>query len=591
MDNLKVNFTVMKKLAIILCILLISSDFLFAINGSGTETDPYWGTITTNTVWNTGGQIFADDIEITPGFTLTISPGAFTGTFLNMLSSALTIDAGATLIINPGASATINIIVNEGTLILESFSNEVAAASLIHYSYSGAGISQMKLYLSGGTASGGANIWHYISTPITGVTSASFNTLNLARYVESLSTPTDNYTGWIAYDGYQYSSGATLSAYAFNTLSVTLGYTYHSASDATFTFTGPVNINTLNANLTYSGTSDFQGYNLIGNPFGSCINWDLLVTGGGLRSVDNAIYFTNRGRIASYVGGIGADGGSGTIPPLQGFFVKASSPLGRVTFNSGAIRVHNDEQLRYKKKSSGNNLGSSDTISFVRLKLHNSAESTDMVVRFNKKATSGTDKEYDAFKFSKTSGGLNIWSTSNGSDYSINGLPFPVTTIEIPLGVNIASDGQYKISLAEINKLDNYSMKLKDLVTNSIVDLKSGESVDLSIPAGIVEGRFILAVSNTITDIPQTDFSGQSFDIYASAGCINIRTRTDDYASVPGTIDIYDITGRKLYHRDVVGWQNKGELYQIQINSASEEILIVEVKAGYSRFIRKVSMK
>ncbi|HPS40037.1 MAG TPA: hypothetical protein PL124_11525 [Candidatus Cloacimonadota bacterium] len=581
----------MKNLVIVLSILLISSDLLFAIDGSGTETDPYRGTITTNTVWNTGDEIFADDIEITPGFTLTISPGAYSGTFLNMLSSTLTIDAGATFILNPEASATINIIVNEGTMILESFSNEVAAASLIHYSYSGSGISQMKLYLSGGTASGGANIWHYISTPIAGVTSLSFNTLNLARYVESLATTTDNYPGWIAYDGFQYSSGATLSSYAFNTLSVSLGYTYHSASSATFSFSGPININSLNANLTYTGPSDFQGYNLIGNPFSSCVNWDLLVSGGGLRSVDNAIYFTNRGRFASYVGGIGADGGTGTIPPLQGFFVKASSPLGRVTFNSGMVRVHNDEQMRYKKKSTRQDLGSADTISYVRLKLQNAAESCDMVVRFNPKATLGKDKEFDAYKFSKTSGGMNIWSTSNGSDFSINGMPFPVTTVEIPLGVNIASDGQYKISSSEIIKLNNYSLKIKDLVTSRVIDLKNSESIDFSVPAGTIEGRFILAVSNTLTDISETDLSENSFDIYSSAGYVNIRTMTDDFAATPGTIDIYDITGRKLYHRSVTGWHNKGELEQIQITDASDGILIVEIKAGSSRFIRKVSVK
>jgi hypothetical protein len=591
MGNLKVKIIVMKNLVIVLGILLISSDLLFAISGSGTETDPYYGTITTNTVWNTGDVIFADDIEITPGFTLTISPGAFSGTFLNMLSSTLTIDAGATFIINPEASATINSIINEGTMILESFSNEIAAASLIHYTYSGAGVTQMKLYLSGGTTSGGANIWHYISTPIAGVTSLSFNTLNLARYVESLATATDNYPGWIAYDGYQYSSGATLSSYSFNTLSVSLGYTYHSASSATFTFSGPININSLNANLTYTGSSDFQGYNLIGNPFSSCVNWDLLVSGGGLRSVDNAIYFTNRGRFASYVGGIGADGGTSTIPPLQGFFVKASSPLGRVTFNSGMVRVHNDEQMRYKKKSTGQDLGSSDTISYVRLKLQNAAESCDMVVRFNTKATPGADKELDAYKFSKTSGGLNIWSTSNGSDFSINGLPFPATTIEIPVGVNIASEGQYKISASEINKLNNYSLKVKDLVTNRIVDLKNGESIDFSVPAGTVEGRFILAVSNTLTDISEIALSEDSFDIYASTGSINIRSRTDNFETMPGTIEIYDMTGRKLYHKNVAGWPGKGEVEQIHITGASDGILIVEIKAGNSRIIRKVSAK
>lgn len=581
----------MKKLIIVLSWLMISSGSLFSISGSGTETDPYYGTITTNTVWNTGGEIFADDIEITPGFTLTISPGASSGTFLNMLSSTLTIDEGATFVLNPEASATMNSIVNNGIIIMESFSNEVAVASLIHYSYSGEGISQLKLYLSGGTATGGVNIWHYVSTPITGVASVSFNTPNLARYVESLATSIDNYPGWIAYDGYQYSSGTTLSAFAFSTLSVGQGYNYYSASGASFTFTGPININNINANLTYSGTSDFQGYNLIGNPFASCVNWDLLVSGGGLRSVDNAIYFTNRGRFASYVGGIGADGGTGTIPPLQGFFVKASSPLGRVTFNSGAVRVHNDEQMRYKKKSTGESLSSSDTISFVRLKLQNSAESADMVVRFNKKATLGVDKEYDAYKFSKTAGGINIWTKSGGTDFSINGLPFPATTIEIPVGIHVAADGTFKITASEINRLDHFTVKLKDLITNQTVDLKSGEYAEFSVPAGLVEGRFILAVSNTTTDVTDSELSGKKFSVYSASGYINIRTLTNDYEDVSGAVNVYNITGRKLYQKKITSWPGSGNLEQIPINGSSEGILIVEIEAGKTRYVEKVNVK
>jgi len=65
----------------------------------------------------------------------------------DMNGSTLTIDLGGAFILDPQASATIYNIVNNGTLILESYSNEPGVASLKHFNYSGTGVSQMKLYL------------------------------------------------------------------------------------------------------------------------------------------------------------------------------------------------------------------------------------------------------------------------------------------------------------------------------------------------------------------------------------------------------------------------------------------------------------
>ena len=180
-------------------------------------------------------------------------------------------------IINPQTSVTVHRILNSGTLRLESASNEAGVASLLHRFYSGTGTVETKLYLSGGTSAGGAFKWHYIAVPIDNISAISFNTLNLAQYIESLVTGGDNYPGWVAYDGYQYSSGLTLGN-TFSTLSVGVGYNYYAAASATFTFSGALNISDVEIPVT-SGTGypDYQGYNLIGNPFASCLDWDYIV--------------------------------------------------------------------------------------------------------------------------------------------------------------------------------------------------------------------------------------------------------------------------------------------------------------------------
>lgn len=577
----------MKKLIFILGISFFLSTVMFSqLNGSGTSSNPYYGTIIQNTTW-TGDEIWANDIEITAGFTLTISPGEFTGSFLNMEGHTLTIDAGGIFIINPQASVTVTSIINNGILTMNSTPDEVGVASLIHDNYAGSGSAQIRLYLSGGTTSGGSYKWHYISVPFDGViTASSFNTQNLVQYIESLATSTDNYPGWVAFDGYQYSSGNTLTN-TFNTLALGKGYNYYSPAGSTFTLSGAINTASMNVDVPSSGASAFHGYNLIGNPFSSCIDWGI-ISASGLTGVNDAIYFTNNGSIASYVNGIGANGGTEFIPPLQGFFVKSTASNGRVVLSNTA-RTHNQDQMRYKKSLEGSAYDP-DTISFVRIKLENSEVSSDLVIRFNQKATMSVDKLFDAYEMNKTAGDINIWTTTSGADYSINGLPFPETTMEIPIGVNLKGTGRLKMSSNELNKLDNYTVTLKDILTHSSVNLNKGEFLEFTAPEGIIENRFFITVTNTLTSIPEVAPVNKKFKIYSSNGIISIQALTDEFRNSVGSVTIYDLTGRTTLQQNNAEWQNIGDVIRVKFNPAIKGIYLLEVKTGNTRYVGKLAL-
>lgn len=584
----------MKKQIIFVSILFFFSTLMFSQpNGSGTFSSPYYGTISSNTTWYPDTYpdqtVYVTNLTIASGATLTISPGTYYGGLVQFFAgSSLTISSGCTVIINPGIGVTVDEIYNSGTLRLESSSNEAGVASLIHdlYEDTGGGIVETKLYLSGGTTSSGDYKWHYISVPVSNVNVSTFNTLNLAQYIESLVVGADNFPGWVAYDGYQYSTGNTL-ANSFSILTLGKGYNYYSAEGNTFTFSGVINISNRSAAVTCgSGFPDYQGYNLIGNPFASCLDWDYLIHNYPPAYVDNAIYFTNNGTIASYVSGLGSDGGTGTIPPMQGFFVKANSNS-TVSLRASA-RVHYLDQYRYKKKSTGENYKSSDTISFVRLLLESSDESTDLVVRFNQKATTGFDRTLDAFEFNKEAGDINMWTTIGDVAYSINGLPFPLTTMEIPVEINVKIPGNYKISSNELNKLENYSVTLKDLSLHKTIDLKMYESYEFTAPVGLTKGRFVITVTNTLTTIPKVIGEDEKLSIYSSSGLINVILLSDEFESSHGSITIYDLNGRKVFQQNKIEWGGIGDRKQIISNSIGKGFYLVEVEGNNNTFVRKV---
>lgn len=585
----------MKKLISIAVVFVSAIALLTGQTGDGSSSSPYNGIIEENTLWEphtySGKIIYASTLTIASGVTLTISPGPTDGGLVNFTTPgrSLTIEAGATVIINPRIGVTVNSITNNGTLVLESYPNEAGVASLLHTNYSGSGETQVKLYLSGGTAPSGEYKWHYVSVPMTGINATAFNTLNLAQYVETLVNSEDNSQGWVAYDGYQYSTGNTLNSHAFTTLSLGKGYNYYSASGQTLTFSGDI-YKEDELEVAYScgsGYSDYQGYNLLGNPFASCLNWDYMVEQNYLSSVNDAIYFTLNGLIASYVNGIGTDGATGKIPPMQGFFIKAN--LSGSIIIPRAARTHYTDQMRYKK-SGEVDLRSPDTISFVRLKLFNYPDSTDLVVRFNKEATAGVDKAFDAYKFSKTSGDINIWTTTGGVAYSINGLPFPESTEEIAVGIRTAVGGTFKLLSNEIKRLDDYTVLLKDLKTGQSVDLKKGESIEFTSQSGEIEDRFQLVIFKTSTSISDIGISENEFTIYTSGGLLNIRYEGNGYEQIKGSLTLYDMSGRPVYVVRNLEWSGNGDLRQFSPGQLAPGLYLAELVTNSRRIVKKLTL-
>jgi len=88
---------------------------------------------------------------------------------------------------------------------------------------------------------------------------------------------------------------------------------------------------------TYTATAD-TGWNLVGNPFGTTIDWDLTWT---KTNMDNVIYIWDpsaNGGSGSYLTWNGTTGslGDGIIAPFQGFWVKANaaSPVLKVNYSA-----------------------------------------------------------------------------------------------------------------------------------------------------------------------------------------------------------------------------------------------------------------
>jgi hypothetical protein len=371
------------------------------------------------------------------------------------------------------------------------------------------------------------------------------------------------------------------------------GYNYFSTANKTYTLHGTVNVNNVPVNLVYNsggGTPNLvqQGYNLIGNPFTSGMDWDGVVSANSsifnASNVEPTIYFRVNGVAFTYNNGFTVPNTYNTdgslIPPMQGFFIKTNA---NVTLSLPTSAKAHTANKRYKGNS---------TAPHIRLQYENSLKSDQTVIYFDEKATSGFDKMLDGRKAFLTAGDPNIYSTIDGISYSINGLPFPDTTVTVPLVVNAVTAGSYTIKATELTGLEKYKVYLNDNTQNTKVNLADVSSYAFDLTAGITADRFtvtITTVATVVTAVPETTVPVKPFNIYSSEEMIKVQTLSDDWSGKKGEIKVLDLSGRTISQLTNVEFM-KGEISQLPAK-VGNGLYFVEISSGVKRYVGKVMIR
>jgi parallel beta-helix repeat protein len=497
--------------------------------------------------------------------------------------TSVTINSGNYLIIDPGARATFGTLNNNstGTLWLKSDVNSVASMIVNTYNKN-SGNEKIELYLSGG--GGPNNKWHYISTPVSTLAVSTFTgvTDDIAQFVESR-PEFDMMEGWVAYDGYAYSTGTNIGP-TFSSLTPGKGYNFYDAANQMFTFSGSLNTTDLGVTLGYSVTSSNPGFNLLGNPFSSGLNWNDITSGTYFPYPSNTskgLYFTRDNVQCSYISGVGIPGDvSPIIPPMQGFFVKANgTPDGQLTLPA-ASRTHSDIHARYKGAS---------VIPLVRLSITENSNSDETVVRFDEQAKTYFDNDFDALKLFVSLSNTSIYSSLSGIKYAINGQPYPGTFVDIPIAVILLQDGSHSLSATQVQGLENYNVYLIDNATGFTANLKTTPVLTFSVSAGLISDRFILRVSNVSTGTEDPVMPNNIFNIYAGNNLINIQTIADDWEGKTGSVRVQDMSGKTIADLQNAEF-GKNSITQVQA-PVTKGLYIVEIRSGVKRYVGKVIIR
>ncbi len=520
----------------------------------------------------------------------------------------LTISSGSIITVNTAGQTIGGILLSNGTLNSGgniTLLSTAAQTAFIDGSGSGQvnGNITMQRYLPSGFG------YKYFSSPFLAATVNEFgDDMDLAATFPTI----------YRYDESRVSSGWVSYITTTNVLNPLEGYTVNFGSGTaanTVDVTGVVNNGSLLATLYNNNNTYTKGFNLVGNPYPSAIDWDAS-SGWTKTNIDDALYYfvasitdQYRGTYSTYINSVSSDGSAtNIIPSMQGFFVHVTDGAWPVT---GILALDNDVRitdmthpfLKSTKQSEG---------FLLRLIAGYSEDTTvydPVVVYFNDNATSKFDGQFDALKlFNSDKNVPNLYANSNDSArLSINALPNTSDSlIIVSLGLKTAKDGNVFFKIKDLEGFSTgKAIYLFDTLTKTKQDLLSNGVYKLYLLAGDYNNRFYLNFLNDTTGFPDnppdtidnpsdtidyptdtvtfldTHLDADWFTIYDSHGIL--KSEINFPSGENGTLTIYDLTGQVAFVQKIY----KPGHYEFRCGLIAG-IYIARFNTGSKRSIKKL---
>ena len=484
---------------------------------------------------------WSDNLNWTSGvpdaFTLAtindVSPNQFPLAAANSECLSLHISPGASLTIPEAKTLTVNgNFFNNGQFTVES--TATGDGSFINYGViMGTGTVTIERYLE-------SEMWHYISPPISGGLSGIFTDIYLMEWDEpagtwSYITPTNielnTMQGYGVWADNDYTGSTTVSYECsspnLNTGSFTSGY---------LTAAGP--------NNPIDGN---RGFNFVGNPFPSAIDWDQGL-GWDKSTLANAIYIWNDpiGNYGSYVNGISINDVTNIIPGGQGFYVHNSYDLSTVT-----LKVNNNARVHDPKPF----LKTADTENksiYLSISSEINTYSDEIIVRFCDCSTANFDPSFDAFNLNGNDEAPDLFTKSDDDkDLAINSYTELIENVIIPLNCKVGISGYYTINAMEILNFSNSTqILLEDKTENIYIDLNAQDAysffANISDNVDRFNLHFLLNPANKIEN-------GDDFKIQFYAVNNAVFIKRHDSRVLEGILQVYDLFGRNVKSTRIAG--------------------------------------
>ncbi len=454
-------------------------------------------------------------------------------------NSSVTIDQDvsvASLHISPGAKLTLRAGYTLTTPKLNINSDATGTGTYVDNGTTSVTTSNVQQYLTAGRN------W-YISSPVNGAT-ATTAALSTASSISYYNEPTATWLSPVS--GSQLTKGK--------------GYiSVSTTSTSPVTFSGTLNTGLVEIPITRTSGVAKSGFNLVGNPYPSYLDWSLVDTTAA--KVSSTVWYRTKtvpdvNLNTTYVfdtyngaGNVGTSNGATTvtklIPPMQAFWIrmKSGETAGTLTFTN-VMRAHADTVANKFKAPSVR----SGTRKILRLQVSNGTNHDETVLYFNPNASNGLDA-YDSQKMTNSNAAIpEIYTVVGKDELVINGLNSVPATTEVPLGFRSGETNTFTIKSTETGSFDaDTRIVLKDNLLNTEQDLTDGSAYHFSSDAVSTTDRFsvIFKTSSVSSGLPGNEDFDTLISVYRN-GNNRITVHCTGAETCTGSVSVYNAVGQKL---------------------------------------------
>ncbi len=307
------------------------------------------------------------------------------------------------------------------------------------------------------------------------------------------------------------------------------------------------------------------GWNLIGNPYPSAVEWDTpdiiktdIVDAFWIYLNDQSIYGVYNSSIGEAV-----NIPNSRIPSQHAFWVKVlegSYTTGDVRFTN-ASRIHNNTSYLKANQASSNPT--------LKLAGSNGSYRDETVIAFNDNATDDLDNFDCEKKFSSSGNYLQLYTSTTEEDLCINSLMSLTEDKVIPLSYRVSSAGDYSIEKVQLNNFESLGIDvlLEDVLTSTTIDLSLTSNYNFTTSvSGDVNDRFRLHFKGVATDIGEGTINNAisiySFENSAYVKLNNLNNPTYKIFNTSGNLVDQGILTPSTVNRVAIG--QKG-IYIVQV--------------------------
>ena len=436
---------------------------------------------------------------------------------------------GQGIIITPGAMVTVQnnaclkasssagITIKSDASGAGSFLDQNSGSGNVTFS----GTQNVERYMSGNWTSGPPLVstrWHAVSSPVLNPSNNLFYGSLMDKWDEANQT-------WI---------DLTLP---YENMTLMKGYLVAPTNPGiTATFTGPLNTGDKSISGLTITSGSWSGFNLIGNPFPSAIQWNTSIQ---LTNVNEFAWIWNGTAWIS-----NAKASLAVIPASQGFFVQVASATGTVLIPN-ANRLHSS-QTYYK----------SEITDFLTLRIDGNGYWDQTQIRILPGSSNEYESRLDALKLMGSEFAPQFFSYKQDIDISILSLPTLTVYPVVRLGFKPGTAGNFTITASGLETFNSRTnCYLEDLVNGTNQDLNISPVYTFSAVPGQPEHRFNLHFA--AIGLNEQEKGHNKIYSYDKKIYVNISE------AIHGDIIVYNLLGVEIFRKPIVSNSlNTIELHQ-----------------------------